>query len=390
MPSAAALAGGLDPLLADLGLSAKDLEPGPSDTTSLLATAAERRPEEVAALASKRLGARGALLLVLPGGTDDRTAATWRNALWPLLHAVAMYRLESGRTLRLTQAGREVLPAAAGAPALVLALRRRSHVMSPASTREKFDQNASGWNGEPGGPGYPHFRWMRRFVGRFAPIEAGDRILDFGCGAGWCGIEAARGTPDVELCAFDPSPQMVKIAEANARAQGIARFTGRVGFGESPPFPAAGEPPFSLVISSGVVSFSPDFETWMHGLGHACAPGARLVVGDIDPRSRGMQRRRAEKPLLPVRELNGVEPARVRAWLEARGFRYEGGAGYQLSYPIPQLMHFNETKLSGALSYPLVWLNAACAGIDRARGARSTTQFDSWVMRLRAPGSHQS
>jgi 16S rRNA G1207 methylase RsmC len=90
---------------------------------------------------------------------------------------------------------------------------------------------------------------MRRFVGTFAPADwmraSAGRILDFGCGAGWVGIEAAlaAGASRVELCAFDPSPQMVKLAEENARASGIARFAARTGFGEDPPFPAAGERP---------------------------------------------------------------------------------------------------------------------------------------------------
>lgn len=385
VPTAQTAQRGLDPVLQDLGLEAADLAPGSGDRASLVVDGATSEPGAVAALAGERLGARGALLVQLPREIDEPALANWRNRLWPLLHAVAIYRLDTERTRRQTQGGRETLPAAGAAPATIFALRRKSHVMSPASTREKFDQNASGWNGEPGGPGYPHFRWMRRFVGRFAPAREGDRILDFGCGAGWCGIEAARGLRDVELSSFDPSPEMVRITGDNARAEGIERFVGRVGFGEAPPFPAAGEAPFSLVISSGVVSFSPDFETWMSGLARACAPGARLVVGDIDPRSRGMERRRQRKALLPVRELNGVEPKRVRAWLEARGFRYQSGAGYQLSHPIPQVMFVNETKLGGVLSHPLVWLNHAAASLDRATGARATRAFDSWVMSFTAP-----
>src|SRR5205085_10478596 len=103
---------------------------------------------------------------------------------------------------------------------------------------------------------------MRRFVARLSvgPDESrARRILDFGCGAGWVGIEAAiaarsagaaRGA-DVELCAFDPSGAMVELATENARASGIEHFTGRIGFGEAPPFPALlpapGEPRFDLV-----------------------------------------------------------------------------------------------------------------------------------------------
>jgi SAM-dependent methyltransferase len=91
---------------------------------------------------------------------------------------------------------------------VVLAARARALVLSPDATVEKFDLNAGGWNGEPGHPGYAHFRWMRRHVARFAHASGAQRILDFGCGAGWVGIEAALLARAASLSAFDPSPAM--------------------------------------------------------------------------------------------------------------------------------------------------------------------------------------
>jgi hypothetical protein len=35
------------------------------------------------------------------------------------------------------------------------------------------------------------------------------------------------------------------------------------------------------------------------------------------------------------------------------------------------------------LTWPLLLLNQACAGIDKATGSLAQNQFDSWVMRLK-------
>ena len=372
-----------DPGLTDLGPILADLDGEPR-----VAGLPPSGPAAVAPLLEgpvAELAPEGWLVLTDARALDEPAVAAWRNALWPALHLGAWYRTTDGRTRRTALAGAELLAAPPAAVGTALAFRRREHVLSPEVTVAKFDQNAEGWNGMPGKPGYGHHRWMRRFVGRFQQARDGDRILDFGCGAGWVGIEAAEGHADITLSAFDPSPEMVRITAENARAAGIARFEGRTGFGEDPPFPAAGEGRYELVISSGVVSFSPDFERWMEGLARAPEPGGTLVVGDINPHSRGMRKRRRTKALLPIRELNGVPAARVRTWLEARGYRHRKTAGYQLTWPVPQAMHFSETRLGGKLDAPLLLANRLTASFDRALGDAFGSQFDSWVMAFEAP-----
>jgi SAM-dependent methyltransferase len=366
-------------LLQDLGL----------EGSSALVLDASIGRSEVVARAGRELSGAGALLLRLDGTPSDALLARWRDDLWPLCHAVALYRHDARGLARRTHDSKTRLDdAPARREETWFCFRLTSHVLSPEATREKFDANAGGWNGEPGGPGYPHFRWMRRLVARFAPTDRARRILDFGCGAGWVGIDAAGRRKQVTVAAFDPSPEMVRIAESNARAEGLTEFTGRVGFGERPPFPAEGEQPFDHVISSGVVSFSPDFEAWMRGLVSTCAPGGTLIVGDVNPSSRGIRARRAKRPLMVVRELNGRRADEVRAWLETRGFRHRKTAAYQFTWPMPQLMYLNETRLGGLLSYPLVWLNAALTSLDGALSNRLIDQFDSWVMWFDVPGEH--
>lgn len=326
-------------------------------------------------------------MLAVEGRPDDARLAMWRNALWPLIHVGAILRVEGGRARRITLGGSEKVEGDFPFEGVVLFGRRTTHVMSPDATVEKFDKNASNWDGTPGGAGYPHFRWMRRLVGRFVRPQATGhegplRILDFGCGAGWVGIEASKGLANVELSAFDPSPEMVKIAESNAKKEGVGAFVGRTGFGEEPPFGTEHGEPFPLVISSGVVSFSPDVEQWLDGLTSTVEPGGTLVIGDIHPGSSGFRRRRRRKPLLPVREMNARSRESIRAGLEKRGFVHIRSGAYQLTRPVPEAMHVNETRLGGILTYPLLWANRLATWLDGAFGSPLQDRFDSWVMHL--------
>ncbi|MDG1983545.1 MAG: class I SAM-dependent methyltransferase [Planctomycetota bacterium] len=338
------------------------------------------------------LGESDALYLILMGAPEHGRISLWRNALWPLLH-VNQIATTGGGTATVRTIGHQRQAAfPSDLEASVLVARRRTHVMSAGETVTKFDQNATGWDGSPGSPGYPHFRWMRRHVGRFiAPRkvrQSGDqrlRILDFGCGAGWTGLEAAKASPGAHLSAFDPSPEMVRITTENAARVGIEHFQGRPGFGEDPPFPAEGEDPFDLVISSGVVSFSPDVSRWLDGLASTLAPGADLIIGDINPHSRGFERRRRRKPLLPVREMNARPREEIRRELEARGLVHLRSGAYQLSRPVPEAMHVNETRLGGVLTQPLLLANRAATFIDASFGSPMQDHFDSWVMHLRRP-----
>lgn len=325
------------------------------------------------------LPADGWALFFLKDARSQEELARWRNHLWPWLHVLAIYHVAGGRIERQTLQGRQAIPGEATKDGVLLVARRREFVLSPDVTVAKFDTNAAGWNGTPGKPGYAHHRWMRRYVGLFARPQPGARILDFGCGAGWVGIEAAASAPGSSLCSFDPSPEMVRLTEENARANGVSDFTGRTGFGESPPFPAEGEAPFDVVYSSGVVSFSPDADVWVEGLVRTLAPGATLVVGDIQRTSHGFRKRRASRPLLPAREMNALTGDEMLQRLQARGFTLEARAGYQLTWPVPQLAHACDTKLAGLPSPLFLAANRLLAGrLDADR-------YDSWVLRLKAP-----
>ena len=321
----------------------------------------------------------GVAMVFLKDARPDEEIARWRNALWPWLHVVAQVRLAPGEATIETLSGKETKPIAMQKRGRLLYAQRREHVLSPQTTVAKFDKNAGGWNPTPGSRGWAHYRWMRRHVGTFAPVRAGARLLDFGCGAGWCGIEAALTSPASSLSLFDPSPELAEGAGVNARAAGLKDVSVRTGFGEAPPFPAAGEARFDHVICSGVVSFSPDMSRWFDGLASTLVSGGTLVIGDLNRESKGMRSRRARKLLLPAREMNALTRDEARAELEQRGFKLVKAAGYQLTSPWPEAMHVSDSKLGGVLS-PLI------LGLNRMRaGDGDSAKFDSWVLQLTAP-----
>ncbi len=377
----------LAPALLDMGLDGSSLSKlgdGSQGNKIACAYGDPAAPAPHQEMARLELPEDGTLLVYLPGPPPLKTLAAWRNSLWPLLHVPAWYLFDGSRIRRHEYNASRQVGETPLAGALLVA-QRRTHLMRPGATVTKFDQNAPHWDGDAKGPGYPHFRWMRRFVGCFARRRDAKRILDFGCGAGWCGIEAARMSPGASLCSFDPSPRMVEQTQANATAHGIQSFQGRTGFGESPPFPGPGEEPFDLVISSGVISFSPDPQQWLASLPATVQPGGDLVIGDIQWESAGFRARRKSRPVLPSRELSALSAESVRADLERLGFVFVRQASYQLTWPVPQLMHLNEQRLGGVLTYPLLWANQLAACLSAVPGFPKRLCFDSWVMHFRRP-----
>lgn len=375
----------LAPALSDLGLDGASLSRLGDGTSGNKLAGSHGDPTTASSeqdLAAAELGLGSTLLLFLPGPPPLKTLAAWRNALWPLLHVPAWYRFD-GRVVKRMEYERETEVGPSALSGALIVARRRTELMSPDAMVTKFDQNAAGWDGQPGGPGYPHFRWMRRHVGCFAGRTSPGSILDFGCGAGWCGIEAARAFSPARLCAFDPSPRMLEQAVRNARSAGVEAFEVRTGFGEAPPFPAQGEEPFDLVLSSGVISFSPDPQAWMDGIAATVAPGGDLVIGDIQRESVGFRARHRQRPVLPARELSALTAGEVQADMALRGFEAVRSASYQITRPIPQVMHLNETRLKGVLTYPLLWANQLAAGLNQRSAFPPASWFDSWVLHMR-------
>ena len=63
--------------------------------------------------------------------------------------------------------------------------------------------------------------WRPKLVEILA-IEAGDRVLDVGCGTGSLAILLKKHHPDVEIVGLDPDPASLAIAKSKAEAAGVA------------------------------------------------------------------------------------------------------------------------------------------------------------------------
>lgn len=313
------------------------------------------------------------VVVVFPTRLEDPGLARFRNGIWPQLHVPRFYRLAAGRPIqRIDVEGKTELTGNSDREATVVFAVRRAYAMSPAFTQVKFDKKASGWNGVPGSPSYPHFRWMRRLLSDLGPPRPGEHVLDAGSGAGWVGIEAGLKAKLGRLCAFDPSSEMTKFVVQNAKDNGL-EIDARVGFVEEPPF----QEQFDLVYNSGVISFAPDPQRFLDGIDRVVKPGGRLIIGDLNPNSSGFRRRRRERPLLPTRELHGVPRAQIVKWLEARGYRVDFVRFYQLTYPIPEIAHQTNSHLIGRV---LLAANQILTGLDAMMGSPLESLFDSWIV----------
>lgn len=311
----------------------------------------------------------GALVVRGAASATPEDLAALRNGLWPAFHVVRARVEEGGRAVEWEVGGcRAVEPT--GRTGWSLLARRRLFALSPDTTQRKFDENAAGWSGDERSPAYPHFRWMRRIVAEFGAPAKGERVLDAGCGAGWVGIEAARLGGRVS--AFDPSPRMVEFARANAEREGVT-LDARVGFVERPPF----EESFPLVLNSGVLSFAPDADRFLDGLTGTVAPGGRLVIGDLHPGSRGFERRRRRRPVLPAREMNALAAEDVARRLERRGLRVVGRRSYQTTSPFPEILHRTSSR---AVGRAVLWVNRLSAFTAARFGVPGARWFDSWLL----------
>lgn len=320
-----------------------------------------------------RCGTKGMLVVTTHAAMDPVAIAAMRNALWPAFHVFRVYKIVDQQYVeRISAEGSEKLTKhfVATWTGTAVAAMPRAAALAPDTTIAKFNKNAAGWSGDPKSPIYAHHRWMRKIVAELGAPKAGERTLDAGCGAGWVGIEAAKMGANV--CAFDPSPEMVKFVLENAAAENV-KVEAQTGFVEKSPW----SEPFSLVLNSGVISFAPDANVYMNALDAMVAKGGRLVIGDLNPLSRGMQERRRTEPVVPIREMNGIPRDEIVKMLESRGYRVTAKRFYQLTAPWDKWMHFCARKLGGLGCGFILNKNAKAAMQD----SNDAASFDSWLLR---------
>ena len=141
------------------------------------------------------------------------------------------------------------------------------HSPKPVGSKEYFDEvEARKYLVEPHIPAFAEFeRW------------SGERVLEVGCGIGTDSINFARA--GAELTAVDLSGESLRIAQERAEVMGVAD---RIRFvqadAEKLTSALAGEEPYDLVYSFGVVHHTPHPERALAEIRRLVAPGGTLKL----------------------------------------------------------------------------------------------------------------
>ncbi|HEY4622103.1 MAG TPA: methyltransferase domain-containing protein [Gaiellaceae bacterium] len=110
-------------------------------------------------------------------------------------------------------------------------------------------------------------------------LEAGERVLDLGSGAGTDSLVAALQVgAEGSVMGIDMTPEMVEKARAGAASLALSNITFVEGEAERLPFDGES---FDVVISNGVIDLIPDKDAVFSELHRVLLPGGRLQIADV-------------------------------------------------------------------------------------------------------------
>jgi len=112
-----------------------------------------------------------------------------------------------------------------------------------------------------------------------AKIEAGQHVLDLGCGTGTLAIMAKQVQPNAEVFGLDADPDMLKVAKyKSAQLKAPAKFD--IGFTNKLPYPDAS---FDRILSSIMIHHlkTPDKVITAQEIYRVLKPGGQLHIIDF-------------------------------------------------------------------------------------------------------------